>query len=77
MADEFGNVGEGGAGSELLGNKGVAQVVDFGSFDAGDSKETVNGGPNIADEEGVAGFGDEDSSFARFGANFEIDAEGI
>ncbi len=35
VADEFGDVDQRSAGGQLLGDKGVAKVVDLGVFDAG------------------------------------------
>ena len=44
---------------ELMGGEGVAEVVDFGVFDAGFFEIAVDGGANVSDQEGMSGFGDE------------------
>lgn len=41
-----------------MGDEGVAQVIDFGVLDAGFFEITVDGGPDVSDKQGMAGFGD-------------------
>ena len=60
MTGEFRNVDKGGASHELLGDKGVAKIVDLGGLDTGEGKETVDTGADVTNEEGIAGLGNED-----------------
>ncbi len=43
-----------------MSDPGMAKVVDGGVFDAGKFEIAINGGANVADEEGTAVFGDEE-----------------
>jgi len=52
------------AGGKLVGDKGMAQIVDSGVFNSGKTEITVNGAANIADVHRVVVFGDK--KFAAF-----------
>ena len=47
---------------ELVGNKSMAKIVDFGIFDAGFLKITVNTGTDISNQQWMTGFGDKQVS---------------
>ena len=72
MADEFTDKCQRCTGLELMNDESVSQIVDFGIFDAGKFEETVDGCPNIADQEGIAGFGEKESLVIGFGTIFEV-----
>lgn len=48
MAYGFGQVLWVYPGLELMGHKGMAQIIDFDIFDFGMSKVSVNGSANVA-----------------------------
>lgn len=77
MAHEARDVGEGSAGGELFGDKGVPQVIDLGAFDAGDFEIAVDGGADVTNEEWFTRFGDKDGFFSGFGASSQIGFESI
>ena len=68
MTGELGNIDEGSTSHELLGDKGVAKIVDLGGLDTGEGKETINTGADVSDEERVAGLGNEDVLGSTLGA---------
>lgn len=68
MAGELADIDEGGTSHELLGDKGVPKVVDFGVFDTGEYEEAVDATSDISNEKGIAGFGDEDVFGTTLGA---------
>lgn len=68
MTSEFADIDEGSAGHELLGDEGMAKVIDLGILDTGKHKEAVDAGSDIADEEGVASFGNKDVLGTTLGA---------
>jgi len=72
VSDHFGEVNQRQTGFELFDNEGVAEVVDFGSLDPSDAEVAVDGGSDVADKEGVAGFGDEEGGVLGFGAFFDV-----
>lgn len=72
MADHVGELDDGDAGFELFDDKGVAEIVDLGSRNARDAEVTIDGGPDIADQEGVAGFGDKEGGIFGFGATPDV-----
>ncbi len=76
MADHVGELDNGDTGFELFDDEGVAQVVDFGARDTGNTEVAVDGGANIADQEGVAGLGNKKSGVLGFGAFFDIFFDG-
>lgn len=49
MTNEFGEVNQGGTGTELVGDEGVAKVVDLGTFDFTQAEVTVNAGADVSD----------------------------
>ena len=53
-----------------MGNKGVAEAIDFGLFNTGDSEVAVNGSPNISDQKRLAGLGDKNGFGSGFGPVF-------
>lgn len=55
-----------------MGDKSVAEVVDFGVFDTSFFEVAVDGSPDIANEKRVAGFGDEKMVVLDVRANVEI-----
>src|SRR3990172_12518324 len=58
VAYEFAERRNGSSGHQVMGDKGMAKIIDFGSFDACDSEVPVNRSPDISDQERPAGFGD-------------------
>ena len=68
MADHVGELDDRNSCLELFYDKGVAQIIDFGAFDAGNTEVAVDGGPDIADQERITSFGDEEGSVFGFGA---------
>ncbi len=76
MADELGDENWGRASSQVVGNEGVAQVVDLGAGDSGDFEIAVNGGSDVADKERPAGFGNEKGVGLDFGAHCQVGLEG-
>lgn len=75
MTGELADVNEGSTGHELLGDESVTQVIDFGVLDPGQLEEAVDTGSDVSDEEGVAGFGNEDVFGSALGTLLEIDFE--
>lgn len=49
MAHELADINQGTAGSELLGNKSVSQVIDLGFLDTGKMKVSVKIRTDISD----------------------------
>ena len=49
VADELADENKGSTGGKLLGDKGVAKIVDLGVFDASELKVAVNGGTDVSD----------------------------
>ena len=72
VADEFGNENRRSSGSEVVGDKGVAKIINFGPGNAGNFEIAVDGSPNVADEEGAAGFSDEKSLVLDLGPDGKI-----
>ncbi len=72
MASELTDVNKGGTGHKLLGDEGVAKIVNLGVLDAGEHEEAVDARANISDEERIAGLGNEDVLGAAFRANVQI-----
>lgn len=72
MTDEFLDEDDGIAGGQLMGDKGVSEIIDFSAFDAGNPKVALNGASDISDQEGTAGFGDKKRFGFDFGALGEI-----
>ena len=60
------------ARAQLVGDKGVAKIIDFGFFDTGFFEVAVDSGADISDQQGMAGFGDEQMVVFDFGADVEI-----
>ena len=61
---------------ELMSDKSVAQIVDFGVFDPGFSKIAVNTGSDVSNKQGVSGFGDKDVIVFDLGTKTEIVIDG-
>ena len=57
---------------ELMGDEGMAQVIDFGVFEAGLFEIPVNTGPDVSDQKRAAGFGDKEVGIIHFGTKAEI-----
>ena len=49
VADDLGEILGVAAAFELVGHESVPKIIDFGSFDAGGSEKSVDGGSNISD----------------------------
>jgi len=49
VADHLGQILGVAAAFELVGHESVPKIIDFGSFDAGGSEKSVDGGSNISD----------------------------
>ena len=64
------------AGAQLVGDKGMPKIVDFGVFDTGFFEVAVDGGPDISDQQGVAGFGDEEMIILDARADIEVVLQG-
>lgn len=47
MADHVREFDDGDTSLELFDDKGVAEVVDFSAFDAGDAEVAVDGGSDV------------------------------
>ena len=76
MADHVGELDDGYASLELFYYKGVAQIIDFGAFDAGNAEVAVDGSSDVADQERIAGLGDKEGSILGFGALTDIALNG-
>lgn len=57
---------------ELVGDKSVSEVVDFGFFYSGFGKKAINCRSDIADKQRVSSFGYEDMRIGSFGPHGEI-----
>lgn len=66
MANDFGDGVKGDAGLQLVDDESVAQVVDISIFDFCNFEIAINAVSNIADEERMAIFGNE-QAMAFFG----------
>jgi len=77
VANKLADIDERSSGGKLMGNEGMAEVVDFGIFNTGKSKETINTASNVTNQERVTGFGDEDVFGIGFGTVFEIEFESL
>lgn len=62
MTDHVGEFDDGNASLELFDDKSVTEIIDFGSFDAGNAEVAIDGSADVSDQEGIAGFGDKESS---------------
>ena len=49
MAHELADINQGTAGSELLGNESMSEIVNFSFFDTGKMKVSVKIGTDISD----------------------------
>lgn len=70
MSSKFTDVNKGCSCHELLSYKSMSKVVDLGFLDAGKLEVAIYRAPNISNQEGIAGFGDENllaSTFWSFG----------
>jgi len=47
---------------ELVGDKGMAKIVDLGVFDPGFLEIAVNAGTNVSNQQRMTGFGDKQVS---------------
>ena len=56
----------------MMGDESMAEVVDFGVFDAGEFEVTINGSSDISDQKRPAGFGDKDGIIFHFWPDFYI-----
>lgn len=72
VAGDLGQILRIAAGRELMGHEGVAQVIDFGGFNAGGSEKPVDGGADITDQKGMAGFGDKEMGVSYRGADGQV-----
>jgi len=62
--------------AKLVGNKGVAEVVDLGVLDAGFFEIAVNGGTDIAYQQRTASFGYKQVRVGDFGPNRQVILDG-
>ena len=60
MSNHVGELDDGNAGLELLDNKGVAEIINFGAFNACDTEVAVIGCADVADQERIPGLGDKE-----------------
>ena len=58
VADVFVNGFGMNSGFKLMGDEGVAQIVDFSPFQAGFFKVAVDAGSDVSDQKRTTGFGD-------------------
>ena len=72
MPNHLAEFDNGHSGFELFDDKGVAEIVDFGTFYSSDTEVAVDGGSNVSNEEGVAGLGDKESGVFGFGSFFDV-----
>ncbi len=54
----------------------MAEVVDFGVFNAGDAEVAIDGSANVSNQKRIAGFGNEKGGVAGFGPDFEVVLDG-
>ena len=76
MADHVGELDDGNTGFELFDDESVAQIINLGTSNARDAEVAIDRGPDIADQERIAGFGDKEGSIFGFGAFFDIFFDG-
>ena len=57
---------------EMVGDKGVAEIIDFGIFNTRDADVAFDSGSDVADQEWFAGFGDKDVVVLYFGPYLQI-----
>ena len=57
---------------ELLDDKGVAKIVYLGSSDPGNAEVAIDGGANIADQEGVTSLRNKEGGIFGFGTTSDI-----
>ena len=76
MADHVGEFDDGDTGLELFDDEGVAEIVDLGTRNARDAEVAVDGGSDIANQEGVAGLGNKKSGVLGFGATSHVFFDG-
>lgn len=78
MADEFGKRCDWSSCHEVVGDESVAKVIDFGAINPPDPKVAVDCRPDIADEQGFAGFGNKQGRIRRVvAAKLQVAAEGF
>ena len=61
---------------ELVGDKGMAKIVDLDVFDVGFFEVSVDGGANISDKQRSAGLGDKQVGVGDLGAQGQIIMQG-
>jgi len=59
-----------------VGDKGMPKIVDFGVFDSGFFEIAVDGGADVANQQGVAGFGDEKMIVLHARADIKVVLQG-
>ncbi len=72
MANHVGELNNGDASLELFHDKGVAEVIDLGSFDSGNTEIAVDGGSDVTDQERIARFGNKQGGVFGFGATSHV-----
>ena len=72
VADHMGEFDDGDARLELLDDKGVAEVIHLRAFNPRDAEVAIDGGADIANQEGITGLGDEEGGVLGFGALFDV-----
>ena len=72
MADHVGELDDRYAGFKLFYNKGVAEIIDLGTFDTGYAEVAVYGGSDVADQEWIASLCDKEGGIFGFWAFFNI-----
>ena len=55
-----------------MGNKSVAEIVDFGVFNVREFKVSIDSGTDVSDKETAAVFGNKNMLGFGFGADFEV-----
>ncbi len=72
----MGELDDGYAGLELFDHKGMAQIVHFGTNNTRNAEVAIDSRADVADQEGIAGLGDEEGGIFGFGALFDVSLDG-
>ena len=76
MTDHVGEFDNRHASLELLDDKGVAEIIHLGSGNASNTEVAVDGGTDVANQEGIASLGDKEGGVFGFGATSHIFFDG-
>jgi len=77
VADHFTKINQGYSCLELFDDEGVAEIIDLCSFDPCDAEVAVNGGADVTNQEGIAGFGDKKGGVFGFWSLFDVHLDGF